>query len=433
VNRDFHLFWAGQTTSAFGTTCAAVVLPLIAVRHLDATAHDMSLIAAAGPATMLTCGLFAATYADRLARRRPHLIGCDLAAAVALSAAAVALITGHLTVWGLLLLAVLLGLLGVLTESLYFSHLTSIVGPGALVAARARLQGGEYVASLLGRGIAGPVIMFAGLAVPLLVNVAAYLLNALALAFIRRPEAMARDGAERAAPDEAEGSGRVRRADLTAGFAVLRREPTLRRLTQHLVLDSLATGALSAVTAIFLLNVLRVPDAWFGFLYLLVGVAGATGTGLSALLARRVDAARLAALGALGGAAVTAVLPLASGPLPLAATLAALGIGLPVLFEAVSNVGITAYVTAALPERVLGRTGASIGMLVSVAHVAGALAGGVAADRIGVRPTLWAAVAVSVLAGSTVLPLVRQRDRHRRHQPRRLRRTARLVDTGTPA
>ncbi|MFF5206199.1 MFS transporter [Streptosporangium sp. NPDC000396] len=396
MSRDFRLFWTGQTISRFGSVFTAVVLPIIAIRHLGATATDVAVIVAAGTASVLAFGLLAGVWADRVPRRRPYLIACDLVAAATLGVVTVALATGHLAVWVLAGFAFTFGLIGVFIEALYFAHLRSIVGADAVTRARARLQGGEYVGSVLGRVVAGPVVVVGGMVVPLLVDMASYLVNAACLVFIRKPE-----------PPVPGRRGRIDRAELVAGFAALRDEPFLRRLMPFVAVDSFAGGMVSAVQAVFLLTVLAIPTAWYGSLFVLIGVAGAVGTIISDRLVNRFDGRHMAIGGFLGGVAATALLPLASGPLPVAAVVAALGIGLPALFGAISNVGLTGFVTTAVSEEVLGRTSVSMQLITASTRIAGALAGGLVADALGARPTLWAAVILSLLVSLTLLPLAR--------------------------
>jgi hypothetical protein len=76
-SRDFTLFWAGQTIGDLGTAVSAVVLPLIAVTTLDASAFAVGALGAAEYLPWLLIGLPAGAWVDRLPYR-PVLVGCDL-------------------------------------------------------------------------------------------------------------------------------------------------------------------------------------------------------------------------------------------------------------------------------------------------------------------------------------------------------------------
>jgi predicted MFS family arabinose efflux permease len=130
----------------------------------------------------------------------------------------------------------------------------------------------------------------------------------------------------------------------------------------------------------------------------------------------------------LGVAVATLLLPFAGGALPVALCLAALGIALPYFFGAIANVGLTGFVTTAVAEETLGRVGMALQLVGSGTLVAGSLVGGLAAERLGVRTTLWLAAAVS--AGTLVLlwPLLREGKTRRQAHADRLKlvdRTAR--------
>jgi hypothetical protein len=116
-----------------------------------------------------------------------------------------------------------------------------------------------------------------------------------------------------------------------------------------------------------------------------------------------VPASQLAVIGFLGTVVSSVALPLASGPVLVAASMASIGIGLPALFGALANVGLTAHVVSSIPEEVLGRVSASVHVTGAAASVAGALLGGILAPFLGIVGTLWLTTGVS-LAGLAFLP-----------------------------
>jgi MFS family permease len=396
TTRGFRLYWAGQAASAFGTVFTTIAIPLIAVRHLGATPAQAGVLAAAGGVPLLLAGPLVGAWADRLPRRRPYMIGCDLAAAAALTLMALALATGRATVWTLAGFTALLALAGLIVETLYFVHLRSLVADDGIVKARARLQAGEYAGGVIGRALSGPAAALSAV-VPFLVDAVSYLVSGLLLAAIREPEHLR----------ERTRSGRPGGRELAAGFALMRREPFLRRMTPFVAGQQVVAGMILAALAPFLVTVLGIPTAWYGLLFVLVGVSGLAGTALAARLADRTDAAALTVIGYVGIAATTVLLPLAGGALPLAAAIAALGIGLPYLFGALANVGLTGYVTAALPDDVLGRLTISLQLTAAGAQVAGSLLGGLLAQAIGIRPTLALAAALSGVTLLALRPMLR--------------------------
>lgn len=394
MNRDFRFFWSGQAASSFGSATTALAVPLVAVESLGATASQVGLLVAAGSAPMLLFGTAIATWGDGLNRKRPFLIRADVVAAAGTLTLAVLLAAGQLTVALLMAGVFLLGTVRTFVETVYFVHLRGLVGNDQVVLARARLQAGEQVGDVTGRAVVGPLVSGIAVAAPFLVDAVTYLVNAACLRLLRTPELPAR-------PASTDGESFLRR--MVAGVAELRRHPFLRRLLPYVMIMPLAHGAVIALTAPFLLRELEVPVALYGLAFVLLGVAGALGALVSSRLAKRgVDAVLMARWG-FGLAPVPFILlATAGGPMPLAIALAAAGIGLPSLFSAIANVGLSGHLTRAVPQELLGRTA----MVLQVAHMLpmmlGAPAGGLLADRIGVRPALAAATAVAALIAVAV-------------------------------
>jgi MFS family permease len=396
MTRDFHLFWAGQVTSAFGSVFTAVAMPLVAVRYLGASPVQVGVLVAAASLPLLLFGLLIAAWVDRLPRRRPYLIGCDLVAAAALACVMIGLATDRLTVWGLGVFVFVLGVLGVIIESAYFVHLRSLIGDGDTVRARARLQGGEHAGGVLGRALSGPAVVV-GTVVPFVIDLASYLVSALSLALIKEPEPRR----------PARETGRVSWRELGAGLGLLYREPFLRRLTPFVLGQQIVAGMILAALPSFLLTVLDVPTSLYGVMFVFLGVAAVAGTAVAGRLADRMDARQLTVLAYLGVAVTTLLLPFAGGVLAIAVGLAALGIGLPYFFGAIANIGLTAFVTVTVDEEKLGRAGVSLQLVSVAALVSGSLVGGLLAEQIGIRPTLWIAALLSIATLVVLWPLLR--------------------------
>ncbi|HEX3650434.1 MAG TPA: MFS transporter, partial [Pseudonocardiaceae bacterium] len=296
-------------------------------------------------------------------------------------------------IWWLAALCFLLGCVVVLVETVYFTHLRGLVPADDLTKGRARLQAGEYGATTAGQAVAGVLIAAVGGAVAFLVDAVSYLASLLLLAGITAPD-------EGARADDAEASGW---RELGAGFVEAARHPFLRRFGGFVVLRSFGVGALAAVTAPFLLRGIRLPLGLYGVLFAVTGLAGLAGSVVAGRLCGRLGLRRMAVVGSVGAVVTGAALPLASGPLPVAVGLALLGLGLPVLFGAIANIGLSGAITECVPESVLGRVLAGLRTVGTVAQVVGALAGGLLGSAFGLRPAVWLCVAVSLAGGLFVL------------------------------
>ena len=76
-NRNFRLFWIGESTSQIGTGVSSVVLPLVGVSVLHAGTFAIALLTGAGWLPWLLFGLPAGAWVDRF-RKRTLMIICDL-------------------------------------------------------------------------------------------------------------------------------------------------------------------------------------------------------------------------------------------------------------------------------------------------------------------------------------------------------------------
>jgi MFS family permease len=396
MRHDFRLFWLGQTSSIFGSLFTTTAIALVAVRFLGATPTQTGLLVAAASITPLLLGIPIGALADRLNRPRRVLIGCDLLGMACVGLLAAGLWLHWASVWWLIALNVVLGGITLIVETVYFLHLRGIVAKDELVVARARLQTGEFGAGVLGRAVVGPVIAAAGGAVAFVIDAASYLVSAVSLIGLRTPE-------QRRPPGARPPSG-----GMLAGLRAMWDHGFLRSVAGFLAVQGLAAGAVSALTAQFLITVLKLPTAVYGLPFLFVGVCGMAGSLVAARLAKRGTGIRtMTAGGFIASALAAALLPLARGPVALAVVLSGLGIALPIFFGAIANVGMTSVLTTEVPENVLGRAVAGMQTLMTFVSLAGAVGGGVLGGAVGVHPALWVATAVSVAGLPLAVPMVR--------------------------
>lgn len=137
--RNFRLFWTGETVSLLGDATARVAMPLLAVVVLHASTFAVTLLSAAGYLPWLLIGLPAGAWVDRLSCR-PLMIACDLAAALLYASLPAAAWLGVLTIGQVIAVALAAGGAGVLFSTAYQVYLTSIVAPADLIEGNAKLQ-----------------------------------------------------------------------------------------------------------------------------------------------------------------------------------------------------------------------------------------------------------------------------------------------------
>ena len=100
--REFRLFYAGQTVSVIGDAMLLIALSF-AVLDLTGSVTDVGLVIAASRAPLVLTVIAGGVVADRVPRRR-LMVAADLVRMVALGVTAVLLVSGDATLWELIAL-----------------------------------------------------------------------------------------------------------------------------------------------------------------------------------------------------------------------------------------------------------------------------------------------------------------------------------------
>jgi MFS family permease len=397
VLRDFRLLWAGETTSSLGTSISGFAIPLVAVATLHAPVVAITGLTAATWLPWLLVGLPAGAWVDRLPRRRV-MIAADLVALAAFASVPAAAALGRLTVVQLLVAALVAGTAAVFFATAYRAFLPALLGPADLAEGNAKLQGSGEAANLAGPGAAGLIAQTTSAVGGVLADAVSFAVSAACLARIRVTE-----------PPPAARRGRLR-SEIAEGLAVVARDPLLRWNAVTGALMNLLLTGYQSLLVVFLVRVVGLASGLAGLTLALTSLGGVLG----ALLARRV-AARLGTARAVL-ACRAALLP-AGLLIPLADRgpgLALLVAGSIVLFAGIvaGNIIWSGWIQASYPARQLGRILTSLRVLNYGAAPAGAVAAGLAAAALGVRPALWVLLAALALSGGVLLlgPLRTLRD-----------------------
>ncbi|MEU1280273.1 MFS transporter [Streptomyces sp. NPDC005805] len=410
ARKDFRRFWWAEAGSTFGTACTATAVSAVAVDQLHAQGWELGLLTACAYLPTLLLGPRAGRFADETPRPRRQLVRGDFLALLFLLATCAAALHGSLSVAWLILLELALGTVLLVGETIYFTHLQTLVPPGELVAARARLQAGTSGATIAGSSVAGLLLAAVGGAAVFALDAFTYLLSALLLTGIRAP-----DTAGPAPPP-----GDTDRTPPSARPLFTRGGP-LRTTLCLLLVQALAAGTTAALLAPLLLREAGLPLTLFGLALSTTGVAGVLGA-WGATRLRPGSGPRTLAICALVHVIGNSLVACASGTPATALALAAAGLMTAKGAGAVANVALSEVITTHAPPHLLGRTVAFLRTSSTVCQITGALAGGVAATAGGVRYVMLAAALLPLAA----LPLVAtfltrpdppRRPRHARKDP----------------
>jgi MFS family permease len=400
-DRSFALLLGGQTISNLGSAVTFLVFPLIAVRTLDASTFAVSVITAAGSVAWLVVSLPAGVWVDRI-RRRPILLGTDLASVVLLVTVPAAAALHLLTVAQMVAVAFGLGVANVVFNVAYPAFLPSLIPVDRLVEGNGMLEASVSATSIAGPSLGGLLVLVVSAPAVLLVDVASFLVSAGAFTVMRVSEPRPR----RDQPQDRPGM----LAEIGTGLRYELASPSIRVLTVGVTVGNFVFGGYLALEVVFLARQLGVASSVIGVLFSVGGVGGIIGSLVAGRLARRLGDARLLVLSTVFTATFMLAIPLTGRGAAL--TWFAVGSMMIAAGAAAFNVCARAAIQRTAPLSMLGRVTASIRVFSRGVLPLGALAGGVIAQADSPRTALWVMLAIYLVVPvwMRLSPLGRVRD-----------------------
>jgi hypothetical protein len=397
--RNFRLFWVGETVNLLGSAMALIGVPLLAVLFLHATTFEVGALAAAAYLPWLIIGLPAGAWVDRLPPR-PVMIACDLASAALYASVPIAYAIAALTIGQLFAVQLLAGAVGVVFSTAYQVNLPSLVTSGELAEGNAKLQASSSAAALGGRGLAGVVAQVVGVTAALVFNAASFLVSAVCLLAIRAPEPR-----PAAAPRQVS----TLRRDMADGMALVSRDPYLRPLALFGGVANFALDGFAALVVVFLVRTVGLPVGLTGLLTALPGLGGLLAAFAARPLIAKVGSSRGLLLATVGALPFALLIPLAGqGP---RLVFYAVGVLVSATGVTTGNIILATFRQVYCPPRMLGRVTATMRFVIMGTSPFGALAGGALGTWLGPRNALW--VVLSILTVSGMPLLGREFTRHR--------------------
>ncbi|MFJ6195053.1 MFS transporter [Micromonospora sp. NPDC092111] len=396
-HRDFMVLWSGRTLSEVGDAVSLLVLPLLAVTVLDASAVEVGVLSATRMVGWAFLALPAGVWVDRM-RKRPVMVTCHVLRAGLVATVAVAAWGGWVTMAQLWIVALLSGGCTVLYETAHQSFLPAVVSREQLLDANGKLGTTYSVSQITGYGAGGVLASTLGVARTAGLDALAYLANAVSLLLIRRPE------------DPPATGRRDFRRELVAGLSFVFRHPIMPRLVAASASLNLFSQMIFALAVLYLVRDLRLGGHLVGAVMAASTLGGIVGGLLSARLARLVGTVRIIWIAPLGLGWTVLLVPAAQPGWGLVAYPAGMA-GLGAVF-AIYNAATVSYRQRECPPELLGRMTASIRWVIFGVMPVGGLAGGLLGGWLGVRPTLWIAAAGVWASGLLLVfsPLRRSRD-----------------------
>ncbi|MFD3399956.1 MFS transporter [Kribbella sp. NPDC058693] len=380
VTGEFRKLWIGQLVSASGSAVTTVALPLVAVVTLQASAVEMGALSAVSIAPHLLFGLLAGVWVDRWSRRRV-LIWTDVGRLFLLASVPIAAAMDVLRIEQLYVVAVLTGVLTLLSDTASQTMIPMLVPREDLMRANSAALLNLNLASTLGPSVAGFLVQVLTAPFAIVIDATSYVVSAVASYLIREPDRV---------PPRPRSEVR-----LSAGLRVLFGHPMLRPLVISAGIAAMAGAMQGPLVVLFLIRELQRSPAFVGLTLTAFGAAAVAGTVVAGPWCRRVGLGR-SYLSGVFLASLNGVL-LFTGRTPLillGQVLAGLGMSL-------FGVPQRTLRQALAPDHLLGQVTASWRTLVIGGQTAGAALSGILATALHIRPTLLIATA-GMLAGLLV-------------------------------
>jgi predicted MFS family arabinose efflux permease len=381
----------GQTISEFGSRITREGLPLAAVINLGATPSQMGLLTAVASAPVLGFGLFAGVWVDRL-HRRPIMIAADIGRALVLLAVPLAAMLGLLSLELILVVIACAGTLSIFFDTAYRTYLPSLVARRQIVEGNSKLALSSSMAEVLGPGIAGVLVQALSAPFAILFDALSFLVSGLYVALIGTPEPLPPPIVER----------RPIVHEIAEGLRTVAGHPLLRTLALAAASLSFFGNFFTGLYGLYAIRVLGMGPALLGLTVAVGGVGSLFGSLVAERIVHRLGLGRMFVVMLLAMGISGLFTPLAGGPLWQATafmSLAQLGDAA----RTVYFIGEQSLRQTVTPERLLGRVNAGTQLFVAGVGPLGAILGGVFADAIGVRQTLFIAALGPFLACAWIL------------------------------
>lgn len=388
---NFLTLWGGQALSQFGAQIFELALPVLAVLLLHATEAQVGYLNAAAMAAFLVVGLPAGAWIDRM-RKRHVMIWADGVRALALAAIPLLHAFGHLEMWHLYVVALIVGVATVFFDVSYQSIVPSLVRAHQIAEANGKLETTQQLAGLSGPAIAGGLVAVLSAPLAIAATVGTYLASMIALAFTRDHEQL------RAPEDHA-----PLHREIAEGLRWVFGNSLLRRIVATTGISNLFSTFVFTLMPIYYLRILGFTPELMGLLFSLGAVGGLLGAVLTPRIVARIGEARTIPLSAIA-------FSLAMVPFPLAVLLPQpFAFGMLVIQSFAMSFGVLVYNITQVtfrqritPPRLLGRMNASIRFCVWGVMPLSALAAGWLATWLGTVPALWIAAVGCLLSALPV-------------------------------
>jgi Major Facilitator Superfamily len=276
LGRQFGWLWAAYAVSAYGTGFGFGAFALIAIRVLHAGPAGISTLSATGLAAGAAVAVPLGPWME-FRRKRPVMIGMDLARFAALLSIPAAFAFGWLTFAQLLVVSVIVAAAKIAFNAASGGYLKTLVRPDDLLVANARFESTAWTSIVVGPPLGGAAIGLLGPVTTVLADAVSYLLSA---AGIRMAGGKEQRPARMDAP-------RLRARDLLDGWRYILASPALRPLLFNAMAVNGLIMATEPLITVLMLGQLGFAPWQYGLAFAAPCAGGLIGSRLARRLAAR--------------------------------------------------------------------------------------------------------------------------------------------------
>lgn len=386
LQRDFYKLWLALSASLGGSRITALAIPLIAAVEVGVSPLQMGALAAVGEGAYLVVSLPVGLRIDQV-RRRPIMIGADLACALLLLSVPIAYLWNQISFIHLCAVAAGVGLLSATGEIAQMAYIPALVGKDHLVPANSRIQLSHSLSESAGPGLGGVLIQLLSAPFAILIDALTYIASAVLVLRITKPEL----------PRHHPVVGSRKQA-LVAGFAGLLQHPQLRPITLTSMASGLFGGGVMALFILYATRELHLSAVMIGCIFAIGGLCAIPGAMLADRVGHRLGIGRTIVWGWVIEASAWLVIPFVFGPAALIILILGLSRAVEGFTGAIANIHQWTLRQTMTPDHLQGRVTASHRFLVYGSGAIGALLGGVLATMMDVRSAILACAMGMVIA-----------------------------------
>lgn len=300
--REFRTFWSAQSVSDFGDRITELALPLIAVTMLDATAAEVGFLTAAVWLPNIV-SLFIGTWVDQQRNKKGLMIAADLVRSAVLLALPVLYWLNLLSLWHLVVVAIVAGTAHVFFFTANASFFVRLVSSDKFLEANSKLSATRSFSFMAGPAVGGLLVQWLTAPFAIVVDALTFVFSAIQISRLKTVSG-------EVPPTEEPLLSRAR-----IGMMYLLRHPYLRSSLACSTTLNFFTFVANALLILFASRNLGLDAGTIGLALGVGAVGGLVGAAAARPLAARIGAGPLIAISAVLFPVALGVIAFADGPI----------------------------------------------------------------------------------------------------------------------